>query len=194
MTFRFPDAGPRSDHLDEMTAVQLKALCKEQGLKVSGKKAELKDRLREHFLANSVLQPNDELDAMSDKELVQSLVARGLDSSGDRAQLLERLRDDIKFIHELENALPPDEAQGYRTIGEALEAAAQSGGAMEGILSDLRAKSEKKSKYIDITITSLGMKPEKETANGAPSVTADVLQALAGNPFKNPPKYGSVRS
>ena len=163
-------------------------------MKVSGKKAELKDRLREHFLANAVPQPKDELDAMSDEELVQSLVVRGLDSSGDRALLLERLREDIKFIHELENAMPPDEAQGYRTIGEALEAAARSGGAMEGILSDLKSKSERKAKYIDITIKSLGMKPEKETQNGAPSVTADVVRSLAGDPFENPPKYGSVRS
>lgn len=193
MAFRVPEEGPRSDHLDEMTAVQLKALCKEQGLKVSGKKDELKDRLREHFLANAAPQPTDELDAMSDKELVQSLVARGLDSSGDRATMLERLREDIKFIHELENAIPPDMAQGYRTIGEALEAAARNGGAMEGILSDLKAKAGKKSKYLDITIKSLGMTPEKSTQNGAPSVTADVLRSLAGDPFENPPKYGSVR-
>lgn len=189
---KLEEEGPRSDHLDEMTAVQLKALCKEQGLKVSGKKAELKDRLREHFLANAVPQPKDELDSMSDDELVQSLVVRGLDSSGDRAQLLERLREDIKFIHDLENAIPPDEAQGYRTIGEALEAAAKSGGATMGILSDLKAKSSQKAKYFDITIKSLGMEPEKATLNGAPSVTADVLRSLAGDPFENPPKYGSA--
>lgn len=176
-----------------MTAVQLKALCKEQGLKVSGKKDELKDRLREHFLTTAAsTQEKDELDDMSDDELVQSLIARSLATSGERAELIQRLREDINFIHELQNAIPPDEANGYRTIGEALEAAAKNGGAMKGILSELKAKSDQKSRYIDVTIKSLGMTPEKATQNGAPSVTNDVLRSLAGDPFENPPKYGSV--
>jgi hypothetical protein len=37
-----------------MSAVQLKALCKEQGIKVAGKKDELKERLREHFLSGGM--------------------------------------------------------------------------------------------------------------------------------------------
>ena len=64
-----------------MTAVQLKALCKEQGLKVSGKKAELQDRLREHFLASTQKSvEKDEFDSMSDDDLKASLAARGLDT------------------------------------------------------------------------------------------------------------------
>lgn len=180
-----------------MTAVQLKALCKEQGLKVSGKKAELKDRLREHFLtvsAGSTQAEEDEFDAMSDTELMQSLVARGLKTTGERANLLERLRQDLQFVRELENAIPPDEAHGYRTIGEALEAVAKNGGAMEEILAEIKAKAGQKSKAIDVTVKSLGMQPEKETAGGAPSVTADVLRALAGDPFEDPPRYGTVRN
>lgn len=51
----------------------------------------------------------------------------------------------------------------------------------------------KEPKFVDVTIPSLGMKPEKFTAGGAPSVTADVLRGLAGDPFEDPPKYGSVR-
>jgi SAP domain len=39
------------DQLDAMSATQLKALCKEQGLKVAGKKDELSERLRQHFLS-----------------------------------------------------------------------------------------------------------------------------------------------
>jgi hypothetical protein len=38
-----------SDILKKLTAVQLKVLCKERGLKVSGKKADLILRLEEHF-------------------------------------------------------------------------------------------------------------------------------------------------
>lgn len=176
-----------------MTAVQLKALCKERGLKVSGKKAELQDRLREHFLTTSTLQPGeDEFDTMSDTELQQSLAARTLGTNGDRADLLERLRLDLQFTQDLQNAVPPDEAHGYRTIGEALEAVAKNGGAMEEILAQLKAKSDQKPKTVDVTIKSLGMKPDKQTAGGAASVTADVLRSLAGDPFENPPRYGSV--
>ena len=49
-----PPHFPKTDQIDAMTAVQLKALCKEQGLKVSGKKDELKERLREHFLSGGL--------------------------------------------------------------------------------------------------------------------------------------------
>lgn len=177
-----------------MTAVQLKALCKEQGLKVSGKKAELQGRLREHFLiASDTSEDEDEFENMPDEDLVQSLVARGLNTSGSRKDRLERIRADIRFAQEVETAAPPDGAQGYRTIGEALEAAAQNGGAMGDILAEIKAKAAEKPKSVDVTIKSLGMKPEKETNGGAASVTADVLRGLAGDPFEDPPKYGSVR-
>jgi DNA polymerase-1 len=36
------------------------------------------------------------------------------------------------------------------------------------------------------------MKPTKFTAGGAPSCTADVLRGLAGDPFADPPNYGSA--
>lgn len=177
-----------------MKAAQLKALCKEQGLKVSGRKAELIDRLREHFLTVSVgaQEDEDEFEEMSDSDLVQSLVARGLDTHGDREERLARIREDIQFMRDLQNAGPPDGANGYRTISEALEAAAQTGGAAEEILADVKAKADQKPKYVDVTIKSLGMKPEKETTGGAPSVTADVLRTLAGDPFEDPPRYGTV--
>jgi hypothetical protein len=176
-----------------MTGVQLKALCKEQGLKVAGKKAELQDRLREHFLSNSQAEAEkDEFDSMSDEELRLSLAARDLATTGDRDELLTRLREDIMYIRELETAIPPDAANGYRTISEALEAAAKNGGTVSDILAEVHAKTSAEPKYVDVTITSLGMQPGKYTAGGAPSVTADVLRGLAGDPFEDPPRYGSV--
>jgi hypothetical protein len=176
-----------------MTAVQLKALCKEQGLKISGKKAELQDRLREHFLTISNREAiTDEFDAMSDADLKAALTARGLPTTGGREGLLEALREDIKFAQDLQNTVHLNDAQGYRTIGEALEAAAKNGGATQEIMTEIKAKSAEKTKYMDVAIKSLGMDPVKETAGGAPSVTADVLRDLAGDPFENPPKYGKV--
>lgn len=176
-----------------MTAVQLKALLKEQGLKLSGKKDELKDRLRLHFLSGKTDESKmDEFDEMSDDELRLSLAARDLETAGVREDLLARLREDIMFVQELETVIPPDAANGYRTISEALVAAAKDGSAVGDILAALEEKNAAGPKSLDVKITSLRMQPNKFTAGGAPSCTADVLRQLAGDPFENPPRYGTV--
>jgi hypothetical protein len=186
----FEDDEP--DQLAQMTAVQLKALCKEYGLKVSGKKADLQDRLREHLLKPPEIESKmDEFDEMSDDELRQSLAARNMDESGERAEMLQRIREDIQFVSELENVVPND-SLGHATIIEALETAASKGGVTKEILAFIKEKATEEPKHIDITIKSLGMQPIKYTAGGAPSVTADVLRELAGDPFENPPRYGTV--
>jgi hypothetical protein len=175
-----------------MTSVQLKALCKEYGLKVSGKKVDLQERLREHLLKVPQVQTTkDEFDDMSDDELRQSLAVRGMDDSGDRSELLQRVREDIQFVNDLEAALPTD-STGHKTIMEALTAAASSGGVAQEILSSIKSKEMEETKFVDITISSIGMQAIKHTAGGAPSVTADVLRQLAGDPFEDPPRYGSV--
>jgi hypothetical protein len=171
-----------------MTGVQLKALCKARGLKVAGTKAELQDRLRQHFCA-----PEDDLDTMSDQDLRDACAARGLKDNGKRPALMERIRMDIWYANELIAAQSPQDSDGYKSISEALEAAAnKDGGDLKEILSEIKEKAQSKSKYIEVTITSIGLKPEKYTVGGAPSVTADVLRALAGDPFGDDPKYGTV--
>ena len=91
---------PLKDDLDHMTAVQLKALCKEHGLKVSGKKSELQERLRGHFLL-AAKQPQDDYDSMSDDDLRDACKTRGLKDTGKRNALLERLREDSSYLSEL---------------------------------------------------------------------------------------------
>jgi hypothetical protein len=183
-----------SDQLDQMTAAQLKALCKEYGLKVSGNKTDLKQRLRERLLKSPVTETStDEFDEMSDEELRQSLAVRGIHYGGDRFELLQRIRGDIQFIKEMEEALPPN-SKGHASIMEALEATALKGGVTEEILTELKEKLKEIPKFRDITIESLGMEPLKYTVGGAPSVTADVLRQLAGDPFDDPPRYGLVSS
>lgn len=182
-----------SNQLDVMTAVQLKALCKEYGLKVSGKKAVIKERVIEYLLSNPMNDIiGDEFDQMTDDDLRQSCTARTLDGSGDRSELLNRLRDDIKFMNEIEAAIPPD-SSAHQMIIDALETAASRGGVTEEILSSLKEKSLIEPKHVDVRIQSIGMDALKYTAGGAPSVTADVLRKLAGEPFEEPPKYGLVR-
>jgi hypothetical protein len=154
----------------------------------------LKERLREHLLKSPATETStDEFDDMSDEELRQSLAVRNIPYDGDRFELLQRIRGDIQFVKEVEEAVPPD-STGHTTIIEALEAAASKGGATEVILAELKEKSNEMPKFMDITITSLGMEPLKYTAGGAPSVTADVLRQLAGDPFDSPPRYGLVSS
>ncbi len=75
---------------------------------------------------------------------------------------------------------------------EALEVAATKGGVAEEILASIKEKSMEEPKHIDITIRSLGMEAFKHTVGGAPSVTSDVLRKLAGDPFDDPPRYGTV--
>jgi SAP domain len=176
-----------------MKAAQLKALCKDQGLKLSGKKADLIERLRAHFLTQAEPKATqDDFDGMCDGDIRASLGARELDTSGNREEMLHRLRSDIEFTRQITTAATGDAATGYQTISEALAAAAQNGGAISDIMAEINAKSIEEPKFIDVTIRSLGMVPDKYTAGGAPSVTADVLRKLAGDPLDERPKYGTV--
>ena len=186
------------DELDRMTLVQLKAVCKERGLKVSGKKADLKERIMEDLFCsdskNNLVQEEDDFDTMTENDLRDSLVARGLSSEGNRDQLLERLRNDVYFAKGMIQASShPNDRDGYIALSDALEAAAnEDGSALKQIMEELKEKSQVEPKHMDITITSIGFQPIKYTAGGAPSVTADVLRTLAGDPFADPPNYGKV--
>ena len=64
--------------MDHMTAAQLKAVCKERGLKLSGKKDELKERIREHFMSgpsksDQTASTKDEFDVIILSDLVNDL-------------------------------------------------------------------------------------------------------------------------
>jgi SAP domain len=186
-----------SDEYDAMTTVHLKAVCKEKGLKLSGKKAELIGRIREHF---GIGKPtgkknvhNDEFDAMTENDLRDALVVRGLSKKGNRDELIERLRNDIDYTNELTEASKPNNRDDYIALSDALQAAAkEDGSSLAQILEEVKKKTTAESRYMDVTITSIGLEPIKYTAGGAPSVTAPVLSALAGDPFAIPPKYGKV--
>ena len=193
------DTPPEKDDFDCMTAVQLKALCKSLGLKQSGKKSELQERLRGHFLAHSgdvdshAVEHRDDFETMSDHDLRDSLIARSLDPSGTRKQLLDRLREDSAFSYELMSAANPKDKNGYEALSRALKAAAdRDGGALQDILDEVRKKSDAVSKFVDVTISSIGMTPDKYTAGGAPSATAAVIRTLAGDPFREKPKFGTA--
>lgn len=198
-----------TDEFDHMKAAQLKSLCKEYGLKVSGKKAELQERLRGHFLAagmkeqqidsrgngDDVIPSSEEdFDSMEIAELRDACVARGLGDKGSEKALRDRLKDDTAYSLELHSALSPNDVDGYQTIAQALAAAEDRDGnlVLRETLAEVRERTSAEPKYVDVTITSIGMEPEKHTASGAPSVTAAVLRKLAGDPLGDDPKYGTA--
>jgi hypothetical protein len=74
-----------------------------------------------------------------------------------------------------------------------LEDAAKDSSAINDILSEIKEKTETEPKFLDVTIRSIGMTPEKFTSGGGPSATADVLRKLEGDPFEDEPKVGTVR-
>ena len=97
-------------------------------MKVSGKKAELQERLRGHFLAagqDSNEMQQDDFEELPTDELKQICVTRGLSPDGTRKALLERLRQDVSFALELLSASAEGSTDGYRSITEALEAELQ---------------------------------------------------------------------
>ncbi|KAL7537981.1 hypothetical protein ACHAXR_008194 [Thalassiosira sp. AJA248-18] len=190
---------PQEDEFDQMKAAELKLLCKEYGLKVSGKKAELQQRLRGHFqmMGNPESSSSvDDYESMTVQDLRDACAARSLPSTGKKAALVKQLREDDSSVREIsaEYAQNPtaDSSATYRKISELLMEAASSGenDALKSILADIKAKNEEEPKYVEVKITSLGMEPDKFTASGAPSATADVLRKLAGDPFSDPPNYG----
>ncbi|KAL3791438.1 hypothetical protein HJC23_011494 [Cyclotella cryptica] len=163
------------DEFDQMKASDLKVLCKEYGLKVSGKKSELQQRLRGHFqLLNT---PNhafiDDYDSMSLEDLQNACEARSLSSSGKKSALIKELRNDDSMCREIAaqyiNNPISDSAIVDREISELLEEAAASGShnVLKGMLAEIKAKNEEEPKFVDVTITSLGMKPEKFTYGSA---------------------------
>jgi DNA polymerase-1 len=130
----------------------------------------------------------DDYDSMSDDELSIACEQIGVRRSS-RENMLKQLREDNAYILQLRTGVNDKSSDGYNYVKEMLNA---SGSLMSTILTDLKQKKMKESKFVDVTIKSIGMKPDKYTAGGAPSVTADVLKSLAGDPFRDPPKYGSA--
>jgi SAP domain len=174
-----------------MKAVELKEILKKLNLRVAGKKSELIERIVEFYKnqkdnlttgtdLKKVNEPApDDLDAMTLKDLKDACIAREIRPSGSKKELLERLRQDIQMTKEMR--------QNDQSIGrdECI--------ALSRLIEEKMVKSEPvASKFVNVKITSLKLEPEKYTAGGAPSVTADVIRKLAGEPFADPPKYGTV--
>jgi hypothetical protein len=203
------------EELEKLKVAELKVLCKERGLKVSGKKSELHERLVQYAASAPSLQHqvdqksvgatsgilqetstrgfySSDLNGMTMDDLRQALTVRGVDTEGSRETLLSRLLDDVEHLNSLKNSVvlaSPDECLPQHA---AIEIAARDGGSLAKFIAELEEKEKRPSKKVNVTVTSLGLTPIAFTASGAPSATAAVLSKLAGDPFADPPIYGAV--
>jgi DNA polymerase I-like protein with 3'-5' exonuclease and polymerase domains len=183
--------GEPDDYLDAMSAVELKHICKMNGLKVSGKKAELQERIR-GYLLNPPESPTLNFDEMSFDELQDQCKNHGLPYGGTEKELRDELKNDCAYSLQLGSASTPNSKNAYETIGNSLQKKAENNEILQEILNKIGAKKAAGPKFIDVTITSIGMKPQKYTIGGAPSVTSDVIKTLAGDPFRDKPKWGTA--
>ena len=113
--------------LDLMKAGELKELCKEVGIKRSGKKDELKDRLLEYFEKQRVEGSDEykEFEEMSIEDLRDALRGRSLHEGAKDAtkeDLLAMLRNDIEKVNALRH-VSDDSPDAYNAISKALETA-----------------------------------------------------------------------
>ncbi|KAL7574516.1 hypothetical protein ACA910_015872 [Epithemia clementina (nom. ined.)] len=189
------------EKLQNSKVADLKADCKQYGLKVSGKKSDLQDRIREHLKQSLLIQSKQEENGMfgdmSDEDLANALQARQIYRDGmSREEMEEVFKHDIDVMGELD--LTDDSDYGIaRALGEY---ALAEGTVFANYLHDRPVEKKPPKKNLDLQVISLyelmkkekPLVPTKFTAGGGPSVTADVLRALAGDPFADPPKYGQA--
>ena len=187
-----------------MKVAKLKEICKEQGLKLSGSKTELQERIR-HALssAESTVTDNNsdakesDLETKTKQDLLALAKSRGIPMHGKekKKELIDILRSDQEMTRELAALASKAGHEGLLSIDRTHEVfTIKDGGVLAAYIEDSKNKAKEESKNIDVTVKSIGLKPEKFTAGGMPSVTSDVLRVLAGDPFADPPRYGTVRS
>ena len=189
-------AEEEADLLSEQTAPELKKLCKENKLKLTGKKADLVERLTEFYMNGGqevVAVVEDDYATMTLQDLKDTCAVRGLPSVGTQQELIKHLRHDAFLAQELTSAAKPASHTEYNSVTEALLAARKDSSLLDEMLNAL-SKKKTQSKFVDVTVQSLYMTPDKFTTGGSPSCTADVLKKLAGDDpnHKDRPVYGTA--
>jgi hypothetical protein len=181
------------EDVDKMKSAELKIRCKEFGLKTSGKKAELQERLKNHYMtlaSKPVIQ--DDYETMDVEDLKDTLIGRGINADGTREELIKMIRNDAQDMEELKQNIAYDHKAGYEGLCDILYAMERKNGALAELIEAQNKKATKVPKNVELKITSIGLQPETFSAGGAASTTAAVLQKLAGDPYADPPRYGTV--
>lgn len=184
--------------IDELKATAAKQICKKLGLKQSGQKADVQQRLKDYFRdlpsRQRAAEIERDLESLSDQDLRDALASRGLRvrKNQKREKMIEELQRDIETAKILLDSPEADPSDGYSALMAVFDEAAKLDDGSP--LSEyVKSKTTKKDpKYVQVEITSLdvGLEPSVYTAGGAPSVTAPVLKKLAGDPASG--KYGDA--
>ena len=189
---------PVEDHYSNLKVAQLKELLELRGLKRTGKKDVLIERLRQADrmpdAAEGEAQGDGPAPAAGDSTDLESLKvaslksmckARGLKHAGlKKAELIAKLREDESYQAGLSDAEAEAEAVAFSNADYAAKLAA--------MVRNTEEESRSKKRKQEITIRSLGLPVTKYTASGWPAVSADVLRTLAGDPYADPPEYGAA--
>lgn len=183
------------------TLKELKQQCKDLNLRVTGTKAELLQRIKENTKENENIgadatddnASDDNMESMARDELRLIAISRGLSDHGSKEDILSRIREDVQFLQTLDGSNQESGRMDPLSLNEVFEKmTTRKDSVISGYLEEVKLKEEQESKYIELTVRSIGLKPEKYTAGGMPGVTSDVLRKLAGDPFADPPKKGTA--
>ena len=200
-----------NEKLQNSKVAELKQDCKHHRLKVSGKKSELQARLLEHFIKSLKTQTQEQenepkaIKEMSDKDLKDALTAYSIRVVDGCPR--EEMEKEYKQQMKLYKGLMGEYDSPAEVAGAMADIARKSGTMVADYLESRPAEPKPPPKHFELEVISLqelmkekspngqvkALEPTKQTVGGSPSVTADVLRKLAGDPFADPPKRGEVR-
>jgi len=209
--------------LNTLKAVDLKDLCKKRGLKCSGKKSVLIERIlkaSEMPSADEGADGSGEMPGlMSREEKLSSKKVAELKqickkfnipfrSNDKKSVLIAKIKADLEYLKGLQN-VSEDQILGSGSSGSgsgSTESSKAEGSEAEDSesfadmvdrlyseRSEAQAAAAKKKRF-EFKVQSLKLPPTKYTTGGWPAVSADVLRALAGDPKADPPEYGAAFS
>ena len=135
-----------------LTGEGLKRLLRERGLKLTGSKQELVQRLTAH-------DQQDNFEGLDHAALVDICLARGVSAEGASSDLKHRLNSDMQ-------------AAATRAEKEIKSADKETAGVAQPV---------KPKRTIEFSIRSLGLPPQDWTPTGGAQVTTAVLKSLAGH-------------
>lgn len=150
-----------------MQSAELKQLCKERGIKSSGKKGDLIESLQ------SFDKQVQDVMLLEYDDLLQRCIARGLDIDG-----FEQI-DVARIFVSSEVAASKKNAKAKK-LNDNLEIPLSQETTNTNIVPSEAPAVQGVKKYREITIKSIGIKPTDFTGTGQPQVSAAVLKKLAG--------------
>jgi hypothetical protein len=156
------------------TAIELKQKCKEYGLKVSGSKSDLMNRL---LFFEQMKTQFSSCEIYSIEKIIEMNMSRGLPIEGTREELIHAyVKNEVNAKKSFDGLLTTSTSSGAAvppSIG--LNGVQESQKSPEVSTNESNTK-----KYREVIIETIGLTPKDFTPTGIPQVSASVLKKLAG--------------